>query len=261
MYRVRLRYEKGGALRFVSHRDLMRIFRRAFASAELPLSFSQGFNPHPRLSFGPSLRTGWESLDEYMDILFETPAGDIASRCNRCLPDGLKVSQTAAVGASVPKLAADVCGAAYVIQLDEVDVFERRVDLRQPLLESVGGESTNGGSPRRDRILHALAEEAKDRFSAVRSGSDRASDRPNIASILEIQASTGDPESGADISIEYLSTMHGGKSVFPEEILTPLLGDPEKYRTPVRVLRRSLFVERGGKLVSPMSRAALETTV
>ncbi len=240
----------------------MRIFRRAFASAELPLSFSQGFNPHPRLSFGPSLRTGWESLDEYMDILFETPAGDIAARCNRCLPDGLKVSEVAGVGASIPKLAADVCGAAYVIHLDGVDVFERRADLRQPLLESVAGESTNGGSSRRDRILQALAAAAKGRYSAEGSGSERVSDRPIVQpSILEIRASKSELESGTEISIEYLSTMHGGKSVFPEEILTPLLGDPEEYRTPVQVLRKFLYVERGGKLVSPMSRAALETTV
>jgi hypothetical protein len=61
------------------------------------------------------------------------------------------------------------------------------------------------------------------------------------------------------VMIEYFSTMHGGKSLFPEDILTPFLGAPADYAAPVRVVRGALYVERGGRYVSPMSRAAMET--
>jgi hypothetical protein len=67
-----------------------------------------------------------------------------------------------------------------------------------------------------------------------------------------------DGESGTTVLIEYFSTMHGGKSLFPEDVLTPFLGGPARYATPARVVRSALYVDRGG-YVSPMSRAALET--
>lgn len=240
----------------------MRIFRRAFAGAELPVSFSQGFNPHPRLSFGPSLRTGWESFDEYMDVLLETPADEIPDRCNRLLPEGLRILEAAGVAPSVPKLAADVSGARFVVRLEAQDVFEKRADFSQPLLDSVTGDAADNESSRRAHVLLALAESAKIRFSP---GGDRNHAPPGgtraSPSILDVRISQNDGETGAGVSLEYLSTMHGGKCVFPEEILTPLLGDPSDYRTPLRVLRKSLYVERGGEFVSPMSRAALETAV
>ena len=53
MLKLRMQYRKEGSARYISHLDLMRVFRRAFARAEVPLSFSQGFNPHPYLNVLP----------------------------------------------------------------------------------------------------------------------------------------------------------------------------------------------------------------
>jgi hypothetical protein len=262
MLRVRLRFEKRGSMRFTSHRDLMRIFRRAVAAAQIPVSFSQGFNPHPRFSFGPSLRTGWEGLDEYMDVLLDAPAEDLAERCNLRLPDGLRVLEAGAVREEVPKLAADVSAARYEVIVDRADVFDRRPNQDSPSLEdSVRSPDDRGGGPLgHERLLSLLETAIQYRFSspdASRHTAERV--EPPVAAVIDARCAEAAGMEGAPVRIEYLSTMHGGKSVFPEDILTPFLGDPERFGVPVRVARQALYVERGGAYVSPMSRAAMES--
>jgi hypothetical protein len=262
MLRVRLRFEKRGPMRFTSHRDLMRIFRRAIAAAEIPVSFSQGFNPHPRFSFGPSLRTGWEGLDEYMDILLDAPADDLAERCNLRLPEGLRILETGVVRDGVPKLAADVGAARYEVLVDRVDFLDGRRDREQSQLaarfeESDGGENGQIDPP---RLLSFLETAIKNRFSSPeisRPAPGRA--EPPLPAVIDARCEEAKGMSGVPVRIEYLSTMHGGKSLFPEDILAPFVGDPDRFEVPVRVTRQALYVERGGAYVSPMSRAAMET--
>ena len=74
--RVRLRFTKLGKLRFLGHRDLARCWERAIRKAELPIAYSEGFSPRPRMHFGLALPTGCESEAEYGD------AG--GHRCDRC---------------------------------------------------------------------------------------------------------------------------------------------------------------------------------
>ncbi|MEJ2720118.1 MAG: TIGR03936 family radical SAM-associated protein, partial [bacterium] len=222
MVRLRIRYEKRRAIRFTSHRDLMRIFRRCFAAAEMPIRFSQGFNPHPRFSFGPSLRTGWESLDEYMDVILETPVDDVAGRCNRYLPAGLQVLETAEVAGSVPKLGADIEAVGYAVCLDAAAVSDAQLDRTK----RTSGPTASGAGPRgMDSGLAAnLEAELRRRF-----GVDGQLDGPSDAqttqlpvireiSVLEVAEpapdSLGREEPG--LQIDYMSTMHGGRSVPPE---------------------------------------------
>jgi hypothetical protein len=262
MLRVRIRFEKRGPMRFTSHRDLMRIFRRAIAAAEIPVSFSQGFNPHPRFSFGPSLRTGWEGLDEYMDVLLDATADDLADRCNVRLPEGLRILETGVVRDGVPKLAADVGAARYEVLVDRGDFFDGRPDRDQPSLKArfEGPDGCESGSMDPGRLLSFLETAIKDRFSSPetpRPAPDRA--EPPLPAVIDARCAEAKGASGVPVRIEYLSTMHGGKSLFPEDILAPFLGDPDRFEVPVRVTRQALYVERGGAYVSPMSRAAMET--
>jgi radical SAM-linked protein len=238
----------------------MRVFRRAFASAEISVCFSQGFNPHPRLSFGPSLRTGWEGCDEYMDVLLEVPADDLSLRCNRYLPEGLQILETAAADVSVPKLAADVTGARYDIHLDETDVFECPRGVQKTLLEKVAEKTPVNGPSWKTRILEELAAAVGERFSVERTSSEvrDAGGPAGTPVILEVQCERLEDDTATPVRVQFFSTMHGGRSLFPEDILTPLLGEPTGYVTPIRVVRTSLYVERGGRYISPMSRAALE---
>ena len=70
---VRLRFAKHGKVRFISHRDVARAFERSFRMAELPLSFTQGFSPRPKVSFGLALSVGHESDAEYLDVELAEP--------------------------------------------------------------------------------------------------------------------------------------------------------------------------------------------
>lgn len=88
-------YQKSGPARFISHLDLMRALGRALRRAGLSIAYSQGFHPLPRLSLGPPLPLGIESIAEYADLVFTEayPAKEIKRRLNTALPLGLKVTE------------------------------------------------------------------------------------------------------------------------------------------------------------------------
>ncbi len=93
MQRLRIRYAKRGRLRFTSHRDFSRAFERALFRARVPMAYSSGFNPHPRISYAGAAPTGSASEAEYLEIgLAETvePAAIQAAR-DASMPDGLDV--------------------------------------------------------------------------------------------------------------------------------------------------------------------------
>src|SRR5690348_7724884 len=88
-----MRYAKRGRLRFTSHRDFSRAFERAIFRARVPMAYSSGFNPHPRISYAGAAPTGSASEAEYLEIgLAEVvdPAV-IHAQLEEALPDGLDV--------------------------------------------------------------------------------------------------------------------------------------------------------------------------
>jgi radical SAM-linked protein len=91
--RLRIRYAKRGRLRFTSHRDFSRAFERAIFRARVPMAYSSGFNPHPRISYAGAAPTGSASEAEYLEIgLAEVvdPA-HVHAELDEALPDGLDV--------------------------------------------------------------------------------------------------------------------------------------------------------------------------
>lgn len=91
--RLRIRYAKRGRLRFTSHRDFSRAFERAVFRARIPMAYSSGFNPHPRISYAGAAPTGSASEAEYLEIgLAERVAPDaVLAALGEALPDGLDV--------------------------------------------------------------------------------------------------------------------------------------------------------------------------
>jgi radical SAM-linked protein len=91
--RLRLRYAKRGRLRFTSHRDFSRAFERAVFRARVPMAYSSGFNPHPRISYAGAAPTGSASEAEYVEIALAKvldPA-EVLRLMDESLPPGLDV--------------------------------------------------------------------------------------------------------------------------------------------------------------------------
>ncbi|MCQ2559389.1 MAG: TIGR03936 family radical SAM-associated protein [Clostridia bacterium] len=94
MSRYGLSYRKTGMARYLSHLDLLRTFERAMRRANLPLAYTQGFNPHPKISFAAPLSVGIAGLAEYLDVElleFWEPERLLAALENQ-LPSGLKLN-------------------------------------------------------------------------------------------------------------------------------------------------------------------------
>ena len=91
---VRIRFSKLKALRFIGHLDFLRVFQQMIRRAELPVAYSQGFNPHILLSFALPLPLGMESVNDYVDLSLETemPHEEMMDRLNKSAPDGLIVT-------------------------------------------------------------------------------------------------------------------------------------------------------------------------
>src|ERR1700683_1090150 len=101
--RVRFRFSKVGKIRFTSHRDVGRMWERALRGRRAPVALSQGFSPHPLLSFGLALPTGCESHGEYLDARLEEARDDevsfddLPALLTPLLPDGVVLQAAGAI--------------------------------------------------------------------------------------------------------------------------------------------------------------------
>lgn len=116
--RIIARFEKGEAVRFVSHLDIQRTFQRAFRRANVPLAYSQGFNPHPQLSFATALSLGYTSEAEWFDIKLAEDMSPEAFQAavNATLPTGFRILEASAAENGLPALTALMAAAEYEIR-------------------------------------------------------------------------------------------------------------------------------------------------
>ncbi|WP_030249634.1 TIGR03936 family radical SAM-associated protein [Streptomyces violens] len=124
MQRIRLRYTKRGRLRFTSHRDFQRAFERALRRAEVPMAYSAGFTPHPKVSYANAAPTGTGSEAEYLEIALTERRDPAVLRAllDESLPDGLDV--TDAVEAHTSGLADRLQASVWELRLDGVAVAD-----------------------------------------------------------------------------------------------------------------------------------------
>ena len=129
--RLRLRYAKRGRLRFTSHRDIARAFERALRRARVPMAYSAGFSPHPRISWVGAAPTGVASEAEYVEIaLAEVVLPDeLRAALDASLPPGLDVVEVvqALPGTSLPDR---VAASHWSVRLPEVPVSVAEAALR-----------------------------------------------------------------------------------------------------------------------------------
>lgn len=100
MQKIRIKFSKGPEVKFISHLDVMRTFERAIRRAGIPVAFSEGFNPHMKISWGPPLSLGIESTCEMADMYIEgwTKPNKLIEALNASLPAGIKVLEAAIAG-------------------------------------------------------------------------------------------------------------------------------------------------------------------
>ena len=119
--RVRITFTKQGALRYTGHLDLHRLWERAMRRADLPITYSQGFHPQPRMSLAAALPLGFSSRCEMLDVRLndEIPLEDIRVRLKDNLPHDIQVTNIESVDERAPALQTQVVSAQYHVQLTE----------------------------------------------------------------------------------------------------------------------------------------------
>lgn len=225
--RVRLRFTKQGKVRWTSHRDVARMWERALKRAELPVAYSEGFSPRPRVSFGLALSTGHESLAEYLDVdvVGDVDVDALPPLLTPALPVGLTVTAAGVLGPGAPSLQQDVTSCSWLVTLAEVEAGE--------VVDAVG------------RLL------AAPEVVVRRERKGQASDDDIRPAVLVLTTSVDDD--GAVVLGADLAT--AGRSLRPAELVGALIdGDPDEHTA--RVLRTHQWIERDGARHEPLVPAA-----
>ena len=118
-FRIRMTYAKLGNLRFIGHLDLQRLFERALRRTNLPLKYTQGFNPHLRINLASALPLGFIGEAEQMDFWLdqEIPLEEIAARMGASLPAELILKDLQTIDNQLPSLQASLLASEYEITL------------------------------------------------------------------------------------------------------------------------------------------------
>lgn len=205
--RVRLRFTKYGKIRFTSHRDVARMWERAFRRADLPLAYSIGFSPRPKVSFGLALPTGAESDAEYLDIELDPlrtaddfePSG-LPARLSPMLPVGIDVTAVAPVESGADSLQHQITSCRWELAVTGVTEDELGV-----------------------LITTALAADSLV-IARERKGQTSEDDvRPAIVSATPIEAVDGYPALACVLATQ-------PRTLRPAELLAALAGGVEEVR-------------------------------
>jgi radical SAM-linked protein len=219
--RIRLRFTKLGKVRWTSHRDVARMWERALRRADLPVAYTEGFSPRPRLAFGLALSTGHESLGEYLDVDMTAPVDVVAAlpALTAALPSGIDCVAGGTLEGGEPSLQQDVVACRWEIELDAVGVDDARAAV--------------------DAALAAPTLIA----TRTRKGHEVTDDlRPSIVAL-----GVAGPRAGGTILLT-AETATQPRGLRPGELLEVCFGAAEARR----VLRTHQWIERGGARLEPV---------
>jgi radical SAM-linked protein len=129
--RLRVRFSKLGKVRWTSHRDVARMWERAFRRVTLPLAYTQGFSPRPKVSFGLALPTGHESVAEYLDLELAADApldalgvDNLPARLSPALPAGIDVLAATVIDDRAGSLQEEVTSCSWLVEAADVTATE-----------------------------------------------------------------------------------------------------------------------------------------
>lgn len=220
--KLRLRYTKRGRLRFTSHRDIARAFERALRRAQVPMAYSAGFSPHPKISWVGAAPTGVASEAEYVEISLAVRVEPdlLRAALDGSLPDGIDVVEVveATPGTSLPDL---VQASEWVIRLPRVPV-------------EVAGNAVAGFLATAEVLVQRLVKDGLRTLDAR-------------AAVVSLRA--GAAEDDADCAILRLVLRHLTPAVRPDDVLSGLrlVADLEMPVPPAATrVRQGPLTESGG---------------
>ena len=251
-FRYRCLFSKTGRIRFISHRDLVDVLRRALKRAGLPVCYSKGFHPQSRISVSPPLAVGMEGENEFFDIKLWEKADFSPDIFAAILPEGITV--TSCTGPFPRKKGKLPAEALFHYYLD--------FSLIRAIIESMG--PSDGRSPRDEKYIllgRALGlEEGMDLISQMADPAGRIGDKLKTlfdqgGSIIDrrgrerdtMGSRTGEVE--GDLLELFLETKDG-VGVTPRDLLGIYL--PENLVPLVKVSRKGIYYKRGGEYLNPI---------
>ncbi|MDA8047587.1 MAG: TIGR03936 family radical SAM-associated protein [Actinomycetota bacterium] len=234
--RLRIRFAKVGKIRWTSHRDVARMWERAFRRVELPLAYSEGFSPRPKVSFGLALPTGHESVAEFLDVELRGLAGvdldRLADRLSAALPVGVDATAVSVLEPGTPSLQEDVTSCSWRWTAAPAD-----------------GEEPVGEAEMRARVAGVMAAPTLE-VTRSRKGTQVTEDvRPGILA-LEV---VGDSLDGVVLEAELAAAP---RAVRPAEVLSALGPGLEERH----VRRTSQWIQRHGAPQEPLLAARDDAT-
>ncbi|WP_328871354.1 TIGR03936 family radical SAM-associated protein [Streptomyces sp. NBC_00287] len=232
MQRIRLRYTKRGRLRFTSHRDFQRAFERALRRADVPMAYSAGFTPHPKVSYANAAPTGTGSEAEYLEIAL-TEARDpekLRMLLDESMPPGLDVIE--AVEARTSGLADRLTASVWELRLDGVEPAKAQ-----------------------QAVAAFNAAESVEVQRRTKNGLRTFDARPAVVD-LETHSSTADRPTDRPCAILRLVVRHVTPAVRPDDVLSGLravadLAPP--VPAAVTRLAQGLFDEETGTVTDPLA--------
>jgi radical SAM family uncharacterized protein/radical SAM-linked protein len=127
--KIRMRFKKMGYSKYISHLDLIRLFDRACRFAGIPVVYSQGFNPRPKISFCLPLALGQSSESEYFDLeIFGDTAFDIKDKLNQFLPDGIKILDVKKISENSEALTASINLMEYEVEMPDSEIKQIQIE-------------------------------------------------------------------------------------------------------------------------------------
>lgn len=227
---IRVKYGKNNQGKFLSHLDLMRTWERSFRRGLIPIAFSQGFNPHPKMSFGSALAVGVTSSGEYMDVQLKNIMNieDIKERLQNYLPPSLEIYSIIEIDPKSPSLMSIINRAKYRVEakLKEEITEEQSTKIAQELLDQ-------------KTILVT---------SFSKKGTKEKDIRPGIVELNCMLSSNKE-----NIIAEFTVQAGSQGNIRPDEVLKGLkgLGMPIDLEL-VNIHREGLYIAKEGQLISPL---------
>lgn len=237
--RLRIRFSKLGKIRFIGHRDLARIWERSMHQARVPIAYSLGFTPHPKISFGLALPVGWESTAEYLDLVLTVEMDQLASEVNSALPDGIRIEETAVLPGKGRSLSSVVSQARYSVWIAPAESGVEYGEFAEELKKS----------------LEQLLNTSQAVVSRSKKGEEIEEDiRPLIADLAVSGA--GDEERSRYGVRVHMTLATQPRVLRPEEVATAISSGGLTCEASL-VRRESQHVFVGGIPVDPMHQSAL----